>query len=253
MTRRERLERKLEKRREWAEGRKDKAAALLKRNEPFRGDYAFNTQPGHIPERARVIAREDRAFGHLQVAEHHELKADGLESQLDRAIFSDDEDAVDKLVEKIAKLERRREQNNAVNRIIRARPKNEPSPDKLAQLVALGISEANAAELFKPDFCGRIGIPSYVNQNISGNITRLRKRLEDIQRRKARAEKAEQSGGVFIQKSSDGVYCSVTFAEKPARDVLNELKSAGFHWGSGSWSGHTERLPDSVKAMIQEA
>lgn len=66
MTRRERLERKLEQRREWAASRQNKAASLHKANEPFRGDYAFNTQPGHIPERARVLRRTDKAVEHFK-------------------------------------------------------------------------------------------------------------------------------------------------------------------------------------------
>lgn len=49
MTRRERMERRLQRRLEWAESRAQKAEALAKQNEPFHADVAFNTQPGHIP------------------------------------------------------------------------------------------------------------------------------------------------------------------------------------------------------------
>ena len=45
MTRRERLEAKLERHREWASGRKATADSLLAQNERYHGDIAFNTQP----------------------------------------------------------------------------------------------------------------------------------------------------------------------------------------------------------------
>ena len=76
MTRRERLEAKVERRREWATGRTDKAAALTQYTDRFRGDWAFNTQPGHIPERARVIRIEDKAHEHIEMTHHHEAKSD---------------------------------------------------------------------------------------------------------------------------------------------------------------------------------
>lgn len=97
MTRRERLEAKVERRREWAAGRRDKASSLRGYTERYRGDVAFNTQPGHIPERARVIRMIDQGHEHAEMANHHEAKANGLERQLDRTVFSDDVDAIAQL------------------------------------------------------------------------------------------------------------------------------------------------------------
>jgi hypothetical protein len=62
----------------WAEKRRAKAAALEKRNDPYRGDIAFNTQPGHIPERARAIKRTEKAWEHTQKAQEMERKASSL-------------------------------------------------------------------------------------------------------------------------------------------------------------------------------
>jgi hypothetical protein len=97
LTRRERLEAKVERRRGWAETRHARAAAGFAQGAPYRGDIAFNTQPGHIPERARIIRAEDRACENLQVARHHEAKADGLERALEHTIFDDDPDAIERL------------------------------------------------------------------------------------------------------------------------------------------------------------
>src|SRR5438309_7202772 len=102
MTRRERLEAKVERRRDWAAGRRDKAADLTRYTDRYRGDIAFNTQPGHIPERARVIRMQDKAGEHQAMAQHHEAKANGLEGQLERTVFSDDANAIEQLERRIA-------------------------------------------------------------------------------------------------------------------------------------------------------
>lgn len=114
-TRRERMEARAARREEWAAGRRDKAAGLHAQNERYRGDIAFNTQPGHIPERARVIARSERAFEHTNVAASHDQKAAGIRSQLDRSIFDDDPDARERVQARIAGLEAERDRRKAAN------------------------------------------------------------------------------------------------------------------------------------------
>jgi len=64
---------------EWAAKRETVANATIQTiSNRYRGDHAFNTQPGHIPERARVIRREDRAIGSLSMAEKFRAKAGRL-------------------------------------------------------------------------------------------------------------------------------------------------------------------------------
>lgn len=254
MTRRERLERKAELRREWAAKR---AASATQRFDAARAVTAGipTGQPilvGHHSERAHrnVLARSDShmraGVESADMAEHHASKAEGIERQLANTIFSDDENAIEELEAKIADLEAKRELNNTINKIIRAKPKNELTDDKVAKLVDLGMKDSSARKLFEPDFAGRIGIPSYVNQNMGGVIGNAKKRIEDIKRRQDRSQAAESNGGVAIEGTGDWV--SVTFAEKPDRTILNDLKAAGFHWSGGSWTGKRENLPASVQA-----
>ena len=187
MTRRERMERRLEKRLEWAESREKKAAALLKQNEPLQGDVSFNTQPGHIPERARAIAREDRAFDHVRMADHHLARADGIESQLEKSIFSDDEDAAERLAERIAELEEERSRMKTINAEIR---KGEGWQARLQakglELTARETQILSDVARFQPYYADKkTGIavfPPYALSNLSGNISRLKKRLSQIER-----------------------------------------------------------------------
>lgn len=71
-------ERKAAKLEEWADKRHAKAQALEARNAPYRGDIAFNTQPGHIPERARAIRRTEKAWEHSRKAQEMEARAGRL-------------------------------------------------------------------------------------------------------------------------------------------------------------------------------
>lgn len=244
MTTREHLERKLEKRREWANGRQAKAAELHARNEPFRGDWAFATQPGHIPERARVIARTEKAFEHLRVASHHTVAANGIERALDRSIYTDDENATEALEARIRENEAKREQVKLINKLYRK--------GDAAGLQALGLSLEGLREtLSQPGNLYKVPFAPYELSNLGGRITNDRKRLEFVKAQATRREAAESSANGVTLEECNGGYCRVTFAEKPAREVLDALRAAGFWWGKGSWAGKRESLPASVVAMAE--
>lgn len=262
MTRRERLERKLEKRQEWAQKRQADAAARFERAHQATEHIPMG-QPilvGHHSEKRHraAIARSDSNMRagceSSDMAAHHESKAEGIERQLDHSIFSDDPDAVESLEAKLAGLQAEQTRDKAVNAAVRKATKK-PEGERVAFLAGLlapifidgSPDQINrlAAGYLTPDFCGRLGIPAYVGQNRNGNMGRIRKRIEDLKSRAERSAKAEESaGGVAVEDF--GEYVRVTFAEKPDRDIINALKAAGFHWGAGSWSGRKDALPACV-------
>lgn len=192
MTRRERLERKADRRMEWAESRENKA-----KSEWSKGDLSESAtgipfgQPilvGHHSEgrHRRTVDRAnramDRAVENESMADHHRSKAAGLESMLGKTIFSDDLDAVEALEARIAGHEAERTRNNTINKIIRKKPRAEKTPEKIQALVDLGLSKALAEKMFEPDCMNDIGIPAYVNQNLGGRIKADRDRLKRIRR-----------------------------------------------------------------------
>lgn len=76
--RQEAADHKADKYEEWAQKRTDKAMSTLNHNRTYTDDIAFNTQPGHIPLRARVIKQNDKAYENLTVAKRFEEKAESL-------------------------------------------------------------------------------------------------------------------------------------------------------------------------------
>lgn len=196
MTTRERKEARIERRREWAAKREEKAEAAMGRYHAIADGIPLG-QPilvGHHSERhaRRDVARMDSAVGaaidHDKMARHHEEVAQGIEAQLDRSIYSDDPDAVDMLRERVEALECKRERIKAYNASCR---KGQPNVGLLAP-----------AEKSDLDACLRIGsvfvgpkgqFPAYVLANLSGNITRNRKRLAELEDREVQRERVRQA------------------------------------------------------------
>ncbi|KKK99722.1 hypothetical protein LCGC14_2629910 [marine sediment metagenome] len=76
--RQEGADRKAAKYEEWAAKRREKATKVFDADQHYTGDLAFNTQPGHIPARARLIRRHEREYESLQKATQMEEKASSL-------------------------------------------------------------------------------------------------------------------------------------------------------------------------------
>ena len=82
ITQKDRWAAKAEKRRAWAEAADARADALTANR---CRDHAFLTQPGHIPARAREIARDDRAHELRAKAAQHRAKASNLDAMASRS------------------------------------------------------------------------------------------------------------------------------------------------------------------------
>jgi hypothetical protein len=165
MTYRDRREARAERLRGWAETREERAAAVFKAGEPYTSDLAFNTQPGPMPFRTRLIAREDRAYESLVKADAMKSRADGIEAQAAHAIYDDDPDASGQLRERIARLEAERDAAKAANTVYRKTHK--------AELAAM--DSAYQRDQAMP-------YPGYFFTNLSGNLSRQRARLARLER-----------------------------------------------------------------------
>jgi hypothetical protein len=188
MTYRERREARADRLRGWAEKREQAAGAVLAAHEIYRGDTAFNTQPGRIPLRSRVIAQDERAVESLQKARSMAGRAVGIESQLAGAIYSDDPDAIEQLRARLAKLEAERDRVKAYNATCRKGARDISILDENQQREILGCARIGSV------FLGKGGaFPGYHLTNLSGNIARNRARLEQLERQqRAAADKLQR-------------------------------------------------------------
>ena len=187
---RERLENRADKRDEWAESRMQKADQAWDDSRKAVEGIPLG-QPilvGHHSERGhrRAIKRaQDKAtesVEHLGMANRHSTAADTIRRNLGRSIYDDDPDAIEALTEKLAALEYQRERIKGLNLRIR---KGEPLDD-------LGLTDEERHSLqYAAQWHGQKTFPPYVLQNLGGNITRTRQRLERIKKARNRMETPE--------------------------------------------------------------
>ena len=261
MTRRERMEARAERRRDWAASRSAKAAAGYRVGDSYRDadgrmDWALVTQPGYIPERARINRAHERAAEHAKMAAHHIGKAVGTEQALERTIFSDDPNAIEALEAKAAAIEAQADRCKAVNAAFRKAAGADFSaklaalvPDTLTGDEALAIARSHALQPYHAQ-----PFPAYHLTNLRANARRCRERIKEVaERAKRDAEVAASPSGVVISRHPEYDVCSVRFADKPSREILDALRANLFRWSGGAWSGQTSRLPESVAALAGSA
>jgi len=168
MTYRERREAKAARLREWAEKRQQKADAGFRVGEDLRGDTAFWTQPGRIPERDRIHRAHERAFEHAEKAQQMQARATGIEAQAAHAIYSDDEDAAERLEVRIAELEQERDRKKYINAEIRKGP-------RWSDRISPPLTDTERRELETWASMGRLGFGDI--SNITASIKHNRDRL----------------------------------------------------------------------------
>lgn len=253
MGRRERLERKLELRLDWGEKADQRAAQRFQTARAATDGIPFG-QPilvGHHSEKRHRAAIDKMARNMTKgceesdLAKHHRSAADGIEAALDRSIFSDDDNAVEAIEGRIAEREAQRAQMVAANKYWRKHKSMKGYP---------GLTDEQAAKL-DADIPTRYSwerqpYAPYQLSNLSGRIRADRERLKVIKVQADRTEKAEAAGGVLLVVDHGGEWCRLTFADRPERAVINDLKAAGYRWGGGSWCGHVAKLPESTRALL---
>lgn len=156
-----------------------------------------------------------------------------------RPIMSGDEDAVDRLAEKLAAATAEQELMKSVNASIRKTRVNSQE-FRIAALVELGLNETEAARKLVPDSMGTIGYPPWRLTNNNANIKRLSDRLRVLTA--AKAAPATQGEGENARWEVDAAANRVRifFPGKPEAAIRERLKGGGFRWAptAGAWMAY---------------
>jgi hypothetical protein len=264
MTRRDRLERRAEKRMEWAEKSKAKAEQRFRAAHKIVESIPLG-QPilvGHHSERGhraaldRMASNMDKGCDLQAKASTHTSKAGNLEDFLARAIFADDPDAIERLTERSRLLteaaDKRRDFNTAWRKAGKPALGEEIAKwDALFEQFAMGEHERRAVSTAMK-FAPRADAPPFPSYSLTNLRARARTDLatiEKIKRTQVLQERAESApNGVLVTGEE---YVNVRFAEFPGRQTIDELKAAGFSWVGGSWGGYRAKLPESVASIIR--
>lgn len=183
---------------------------------------------GHHSERRarrdaeRIRSGLTRGFDKLKSAAELGRRASAAESN--RAIDSDDPEALVKLREKLAKLEGQKAKLDGYRKALRKGGGGEQA------LLAMGVPQITADEM------ARNGIPSYLGTNLNAEIRRVKKRIAELEAAALReAPPDEVIGEIVIHEELNRV--QLKFPGKPSEGVRSELKSHGFRWApsEGAW------------------
>ena len=183
-------------------------------------------------------------------ADYYAAKAEAAEHN--RAIYAEDDDAVENLTERVAALESLQERMKAANRIIKNLKQTQE--EKIEALCRLGFERRNAEELFVPNCFGQIGFADFTIRNNGANIRRLKKRLESVSRLKSTPTKEYTIGEVRIVENTEANRLQVFFPEKPSEEVRKEIKSNGFRWASiaACWQSYlNERQKYRIERILK--
>ncbi len=185
-----------------------------------------------------AINRHDAA---MRVAVREHEAAEAAEARLqaaagNHAISADNPEALSLLREKLEMLELTQERMKAANAVLRIKDEAQGN----AKLAEMGYTPEQIRELREPDFCGRVGFPSYALSNNSATIRNVKARIAELE---ARASGPAPEGWAF---EGGEVVCNVPenrlqvrFDAIPPEEVRNRLKTFGFRWSR--WAGVWQR------------
>lgn len=181
--------------------------------------------------RERIHNTFGKAFALQDKASHYASKAASVGTG---GISSDDPDAIKKLRAELASAEKSQEMMKAANKAIRA---NKTPEAQTAALVALGFTEAQAAETIKPDFARRVGFPSYALSNNNANMTRIKGRIAELEKRSQREDVEHEGKGYTYREDTEENRVMFLFPGKPDEATRAVLKRNAFKWSPsrGAW------------------
>ena len=250
----ERKARRIERYRERARAADAEAAARWNSlaNRTLLGMGGEPIKIGHHSEgrHRRLIERAhrdcDRASAAMAKAEHYRAKAAGAERN--RAVSSDDPEALDKLHEKLAALEARQERLKADNKALRKAKVAPDDPEAAEKMKAAGVSPAGIVSLLSLVRIVRFQVtphfrhPSYELTNNNANIKRVQRRIAELEARQSQppAEPVEGDGFTIEEDTDWGRILIHLHDGKPAEPVRRWLKSNGWRWAPSrtAWVRH---------------
>lgn len=241
----ERIEKKRERLAERAERLRSKAATDFRKadlSEEATGiPFGQPILVGHHSEK-RHRRTIDHAWAALGRAVETDKKAGETAARAEtygtHGISSDAPDAVERLREKLEKLEANQKMMREANKLVRKAAKQGVTEEFLTKMALLGIPHNTSRKLLEPDFCGRIGFADYQLSNNNANIKRVKGRIAQLKRSGERETKEVlHNSGVTLVQNTEANRVQLIFPNKPDSDVRKMLKSSGFRWSprEGAW------------------
>lgn len=187
---------------------------------------------GHHSERRhrkhleRIESKVRKGYEALKQAERLEDRAEAAEKR--SAIDSDNPNAIELLKNKIAMMEKQRDQNKKINQLVRAASNSK----ELQGLILNQWPDFKDADLIASKLMekGDKGVPTWWFTNHSAEIRRLKKRIEQLQAMEENQFPTIEKNGITVCLLEGRIVMSMDFI--PSKEDRLKLKSAplSFKW-----------------------
>jgi hypothetical protein len=206
---------------------------------------------GHHSEahHRRDLNRADRLM-HKSVeasekASYYQDKADA--ARKNSAISSDDPDAVDKLQDKLQRLQAAQEQDKAMNAYYR-KHKTLKGFDGITDEEAAKADAELAEQDASPYSSGKHPpVPSWVLSNRNAEISRLKQRLAKLQQVDEMEHVEIDFDGGTLLTNEEINRVQILFDGKPDEATRSKLKTYGFRWSPKEKAWQTQRTPQALR------
>lgn len=203
-----------------------------------------------VKKKEKQVAAWDKNHEDYEQVERILWKIGNILSSKD-VIKSDDENAIEKLQEKVDILKEKQEQMKEVNKAVRL--KDAEKGNEI--LWNMGYTDKQIEQLRTPDYCGIIGFPSYLLSNNNANIRRLEGRIKSLQATKSNGTQERKNEFFSVREDVDSMRIQLFFEEKPEPEVREILKRNGFRWAPsvGAWQRTlNENGKYAVKSVLRK-
>ncbi len=168
-----------------------------------------------INYRNRIDSTYRKGFEAEEKSNYYATKASNVGKA---GISSDDPEAIQQLERKLQQLENQRIHLRQINEYVRKGETGKLTPDDIAL-----IKENNIVR-------GGNTIPDFVFSNLSGNIRRIRLRIDELRAKQKLTNKTIQGNGYTYKEDAELNRVMFIFPGVPSEDVRTLLKSNGFRW-----------------------
>ncbi|UDQ99333.1 hypothetical protein AAEX28_04650 [Lentisphaerota bacterium WC36G] len=180
----------------------------------------------------------------------------GLDYYSKNVISSDDSNAIEKLQNRIAKLEKRRDQFKEINKIIRSKKlTNDEKIEKIKE--SFKLSKEVIQELLTPAWNGKAGFQSFEISSLTRKIAEAKKRLILLERMQSEKTSEKIINNVKIVDNVEENRLQLFFNGKPNEETRKKLKANGFRWAPSqkAWMliiklSKSVRIYNTVKSPI---
>lgn len=205
-----------------------------------------HSERGHRSALARSHASMDKMVEESRKAEYYQHKAEAAENN--HAIYTEDENAIERLEEKITNLTKIQEQMKAANKIVRS--KKLTDIEKIDRLVLELEIKKESAQTIVPN-----GFSDYSLTNNNAVIRNAKKRLEQIKILREKQDKEYEVNGVKVIENYTENRFQIFFGYKPEEEVRKNLKNAGYRWSPSNecWQCYMKRWAMEQGKSILEA